>query len=124
MRRFFRYFLVGGSTLILDFCILFSLVHWARWQYLVAAGTSFVIAVSVNYFISRRFVFPDSARPVASGYAFFFSIAGAGLAVLLLLMALFVGVFHWNYLVARLVIASVVGIWNYLMNLRVTFRIR
>lgn len=39
------------------------------------------------------------------------------------LMYVFVDVMQFNYIVSRVGVAAVVGIWNYLMNLYFNFRV-
>jgi putative flippase GtrA len=88
-----------------------------------AAGVAFIIAVSVNYLLSRRLVFKGSLRSVGGGYLNFMIIAGAGL---LLVTAGMFALTSWlgvHYLVARVAIAVVTGFWNYLMNLYVNFKV-
>ena len=121
--RFFKYSAVGGSTFLFDLGLLFLLTDIFHFNYILSAGGAFLIAVSINYFISRRLVFLGTKRPLQSGYAFFIVIAGIGALAVMALMALFVGVFHWPTLLSRVAIAGVVGIWNYLTNLYLNFKV-
>src|SRR5262245_47071048 len=121
--RLSRYSVVGVSTFLFDLLLLYVLTDFLLWNYLVSAATAFTIAVTVNYVLSRHYVFKGTLRSVGSGYAAFLAIAGAGLATITVLMALFVEVFHWNYLWSRVFIAAIVGMWNYLMNLYVNFKV-
>ncbi|MDQ5955194.1 MAG: hypothetical protein QG621_197, partial [Patescibacteria group bacterium] len=50
-------------------------------------------------------------------------IAGVGALMVMSLMFLFVAIFGWPYLISRVLIASVVGVWNYLMNLFFNFNV-
>jgi len=123
LRRFLKYSLVGVSTFALDLLLLFVFVEFFSWNYLIAAGAAFCIAVSVNYVISRRFVFTGTSRPLGEGYVWFCIIAATGLATITFFMFVFVELFHWNYLLSRIVIAAMVGIWGYLMNLYFNFKV-
>ncbi len=121
--RFLRYSLIGSSTFLLDLLLLFFLTDVLGWHYILSAAVGFVVAVSLNYSLSRRFVFQGTLRSVRAGYGIFLLIAVAGLVAITGLMALFVEVFGWNYLISRIVIALIVGFWNYLMNLYVNFKV-
>lgn len=121
--RFLRYSLIGGSTFALDLFLLFVLTDIFHIHYIISAGVGFVVAVSLNYFFSRRYVFKGTLRSVHAGYGIFLLIAAAGLMAITGLMWLFVGVFGWNYLISRIIIAGIVGFWNYLMNLYVNFKV-
>ncbi len=121
--RFARYTAVSVSTFLLDLLLLFLFTDFFGWQYVFSAGVAFIIAVSINYFVSRRFVFRGTVRSVGEGYGIFLAIAFAGLITVTALMALFVGVFGWHYLISRILIAGIVGFGNYLMNLYVNFKV-
>jgi putative flippase GtrA len=121
--RFLRYSLIGGTTFLLDLCLLFVFTDIFHIYYVASAGLGFVVAVSLNYLFSRRYVFKGTLRSVHAGYGIFLLIAGVGLVAITGLMALFVGVFGWNYLFSRIIIAGIVGFWNYLMNLYVNFKV-
>ena len=123
LRRFFRYFSVGGSTFAFDLLLLFLLIDVAHVQYLVATGVSFLIALTTNYVFSRKFVFRGTLRSVHSGYGIFLLIAFSGLAIVEFTMYQLVGQYQWNYLVARIVVGAFAGLWNYFLNLYVNFRV-
>jgi len=91
--------------------------------YLLSAGLVFIIATSINYFVSQQYVFTGSARSLYSGYLFFLIIGGVGLLFIRVLMYLFVDIAHLHYVISRTLIALVVGWWNYLMNLYLNFKV-
>jgi putative flippase GtrA len=121
--RFLKYSLVGFSTFAVDLFLLYVLTDFFLLPYLLSTGLAFLIAVSANYYVSRRLVFSQTTRKITHGYYAFIIIAGVGLILVISLMALFVELFDWNYLISRVVIAGVVGIWNYAMNLFVNFKV-
>jgi putative flippase GtrA len=121
--RFLKYASVGGSTFLFDLFLLYLLIDYFNIYYVLATAMAFGVAVSINYFLSRRFVFKGSLRSVHEGYGIFISIALVGLCTVTGLMVLFVEVFHMHYLPARVITASIVGLWNYLMNLYVNFKV-
>ena len=123
LNRFFRYFSVGGSTFAFDLALLFLLIDIVHVQYLVATGVSFLIALTINYIFSRRYVFRGSLRSTHSGYGIFLLIALSGLMMVELIMYQLVGRHQWNYFFARIVVGAIAGIWNYLLNLYVNFRV-
>jgi putative flippase GtrA len=122
-KRFLKYTLVGGSTFALDLFFLFLLTDVFGWNYLIATALSFILSVSLNYLISRRYVFQGTLRSTHAGYVLFLGIAASGLLFVLLLMAICVEYFHIDYLLSRSIVALVVGMWNYLMNLYVNFKV-
>lgn len=121
--RFSKYVLVGGSTFLLDLLLLFVLTDQLHWNPVQAAALAFVIAVSVNYLLSRRFVFKGTLRGLGAGYAGFLLIAAGGVAIVTVGMHLLVEDLGVDYLVSRILIATVTGAWNYLLNLYVNFQV-
>lgn len=123
LRRFLKYLGVGCSTFLLDLLLLVLFIDLLGINHLLAAALAFLIAVSINYAISRAFVFKGTLRQVGSGYAIFLCIAGMGLALVVVGMYVLTDLFGIHYLIARICIASIVGFWNYLMNLFVNFKV-
>jgi putative flippase GtrA len=123
LKRFARYSFVGGGTFLFDLVLLFLLTDYLGINYVIAAGVAFAIAVSINYFISRRFVFKGTQRTLGRGYVNFLMIAGGGITFVMLMMYVLVSIFNAPYLVARVMVAGVTGVFNYLLNLYVNFKV-
>lgn len=121
--RALKYFSVGASTFLFDLLLLFIFVDYFGMGEVGAAGIAFLIAVTINYFISRKFVFAETERKAMSGYMIFIGFAGLGFVAVTSLMYLCVEVLEYNYLVSRIIIAAFVGIWNYLNNLYFNFKV-
>jgi putative flippase GtrA len=121
--RFLKYSVIGFTTFLLDLLLLYFFTEILQINYLVSTALAFIIAVSINYHYSRKFVFSKTKRGVGQGYYIFLTIAGLGLLLVVLLMALFVEVLNFNYVLARIIIAGMVGIYNYLINLFFNFKV-
>ena len=123
LTRFFRYFLSAASFSGLDFVILLLLVDFANIFYLEAAGVSFVIATTLHYFVARRWGFKGTSRAQGEGYLFFLAFGAISLGLTLVLMALIVEDFGWYYLLAKIVVATIIGIINFFAHYYLTFRL-
>ncbi len=123
LQRFLKYAVCGGSTFMFDLLLLALFINVLGWNPAFAAGLAFLIAVSINYNLSRRFVFKGSLRSIHEGYVGFLAIAGTGLLLITSGMYFLVDVLGWNYLFSRVLIAFFTGTWNYLLNLYVNFRV-
>lgn len=123
LTRFLKSTSVGVSTFLFDLLLLFIFIDVFAIHHVLAAGIAFLIAVSINYLISRRFVFPGSERSAATTYVFFLGIAGMGFLLVTSLMYLCVDILGLHYVVSRVVIAAVVGCWNYFLNLYWNFKV-
>ena len=121
--RFFRYTVVGGSTFLFDLSLLWILIEKFHVYYLHAAVSGFLVAVSVNYFLSRRWVFKGSQRRLAVGYLYFLKTAVVGALATGFLMWLFCTTTHGPYLLIRIIIAAIIGTVNYLIHLYLNFRV-
>lgn len=121
--RFFRYALVGVSTLAFDLLLLVALTEYVHIPYYVSTPLAFLVAVSINYALSRAFVFAGTERALYNGYAYFLLGAGAGALIITASVAFLVTYAGMPYLVARIFVAGFVGIANYLFNLYVNFRV-
>ncbi len=122
-KRFIRYSSVGFLTFCIDLLLLLFLTAYLKVPYLPATAGSFLIAVSGNYLISRRYVFRHTKRGMHAGYIYFLQFALLGMAVTTGLMWLLLSLAPLPVLYARVIIAAFVGIGNYLANLHLTFRV-
>lgn len=122
-KRFLRYASVGVSTFGIDLALLWTLAGYGRLHYVVATPIAFFVALSLNFFLSRRFAFRESDRDMVSGYGLFLGFAGIGMASTTLLMWVLVECAAWNVVIARVGVAGAVGMGNYLANLYLTFRV-
>lgn len=123
LKRFARYTVVGTSTFAIDLVLLYFLIDIVSLNYLIGAGLAFVCAISINYFLSRRYVFKGTQRDVRSGYINFIAIALVGLVIVVGGMYVLVSLLGVGYFIARFSVALLTGFWNYLLNLFVTFRV-
>lgn len=121
--RFLRYALVGGSTLAFDLLLLYVLTTYIGIPYYLATPGAFLVAVSINYLISRKFVFRGTVRSHHVGYTVFISMALIGALVTTTGVALLVTYLHLYFMLARLAVSVIVGMGNYLFNLFFNFNV-
>jgi len=122
MRRFLRYSLVGFGTFLFDLSLLFMATS-AGVPYFLATPVTFLIAVSINYAISRHYVFKGTERPISHGYMYFASIAFLGAIVTTTLVVALVQYLALHYVLARIIVAGIIGIAGYLFNLHFNFKV-
>ena len=121
--KFLTYSMIGCGTFIGDLLLLYIFTDWLNIHYVLAAGIAFLIAVSVNYLISRQVVFKGTKRGRVTGYVYFLIIAGIGLMFVTGGMYALVEWFGMYYVLARILVACITGVWNYLMNLFFNFKV-
>lgn len=123
LRRFAKYSIVGVGTFALDLLMLYGAVQYAGMAYYVATPGAFLIAVTINYVLSRLHVFRETARSWHGGYLYFALVAISAAVATTASVALLVSTLHLNYLIARTLTAGMVGICGYLINLHFNFRV-
>ena len=112
------------STFIfaIDLLLLWLLVEQAAMNKVLAAAVAFVIANSLHYFFGRWWIFRGTERKPVSGYIYFLANAGVGLAITLVLFAIFVALFPAWYLVGRVIVSVVSGLTVFVLNAVLNFR--
>ena len=123
IKRGGRYLSIGVSTFLVDLALLFFLIESLGMNVLVATGVAFYLAVSVNYFFSRKFVFKHTKRGPLAGYMYFMTFSMFALVLTVGFMALLEAYSPFHPVVHRILVACVVGIWNYGANLFLNFRV-
>ena len=123
VRRFFRYAGIGVSTLTFYLLLIAFLTQALGVPYYISTPIGFLIAVSINYVLSRRLVFQGTERALYHGYAYFIAIALAGAFAVTGAVYLLVTYLGLYFLVARIFVAGFVGMANYLINLYFNFRV-
>jgi len=124
MIRGAKYALVGVSTFTVDIIILFILVEFFSFPEYIAAAIGFIIGASINYLLSRTFVFTGTKRKLSSGYVLFILFGTVTVSVISGSMYLLVTVLRYNYLVSRIAIGGILGIGNYLANYFINFKVQ
>ncbi len=112
--EFFRFCMVGGVSLLMDYAILFALTEWAGIYYLYSSAISFSVTVVFNYWLCVIYVFKDAKKQTTRRAIIFFSTGVVGLGLNQLCMWFFVDVAGLHYLIAKLGATVIVTAWNYL----------
>lgn len=120
--QFLRYMVTSCSSFALDLGFLWMFTEVLHIYYLTSVALAFSIGVSFNYVTSRAYAFRGSTRGLVDGYFRFLVIALTGMAFILLAMHTLVETLHVEYLFARVIVGTFVGMWNYTMNAFWNFR--
>ena len=112
----FRFAVVGGICFVLEFCILYLLREFAGFALLLANGIAFVVSVIANYYLCKLVVFRNANSQSARQLTIFFGSSVAGLAINQFLMWLFAEKLLIYYLYAKVLVAGIVMVWNYILK--------
>jgi len=113
-----RFILVGGACFVLDYGLLYILTEYGGLHYLLSAGVSFTISVFVNYWLCLVCVFRGANTQTHRAKILFFGSSIAGLGLNQLLMWMLVDLFGIYYMIAKLIAAGIVMVWNYVLKRR------
>jgi putative flippase GtrA len=117
-----RFLVVGGIATALQYAILFTLAGYVGVRPLLASSIGFVASACANYTLNRRFTFRSDVN-YFTGLERFFIIAGGGLALNAIVMAVGTTIVGLHYVAAQLLATAVVLLWNFQMNRVWTFSI-
>ena len=113
-----RFVLVGGACFLLDYGLLYILTEYGGLHYLLSAGISFSISVLVNYWLCLICVFRGANAQTRRAKMHFFGSSIAGLGLNQLLMWVLVDIIGIYYMIAKLIAAGIVMVWNYILKRR------
>ena len=123
--RIFRYLFVGGTAFLFDFGVYALANRWlgdADLMIAVETAIGFLVGLTVNFLLSKQFVFTEKARGVgASGEFLVYGLIG--LIGLFLSMGLTVlGAKVMDELLARAIVAILVLFYNYFARKLLLYR--
>lgn len=122
--RFVKTSSIGAATFVLDLVLLYALVEYVGVDYRVATAVAFLLCVTLNYALARTLVFATSERSYSSGYGMYVALALLSMAIITTLVWLLVEYMLLPYLYARVLVAGLVGIFNYVMGVTVIFKVK
>ncbi|MDB5204188.1 MAG: GtrA family protein [Candidatus Taylorbacteria bacterium] len=123
-RRFLKYSIIGVSTFIIDLSLLWFLTDVIHIYYLVSTFIAFMVGVTINYFVSRRMVFNETARNLKTGYLYFLIVVSFGIVFTLGIMYILVNYAHLSIIGSRIVTSGFIGVFNFLINDTFNFKIK
>jgi putative flippase GtrA len=112
--KIFRYAAVGGAAALIDFLLFAVFAKVLGFNYLLIGAAGFIIATTVNYFLSIRYVFKSGVRFVLHkeiSLVFIISLVGLGLNQLVLYIG--IGTLGWEMLFVKVCATGSVFFWNF-----------
>lgn len=121
--QLFRYVFVGGLAFLVDSGSMLLMVRLGMNEY-VAVAIAFLLGLIANYILSKVFVFQEqSAKTNAVGEFVAYAVIGViGLGLTELLMALMLEVIGLPILLAKIIAAAIVLLWNFIARKIVLYR--
>lgn len=114
IEQMLKFGVVGVIAFVIDYGVMVLLVELFAMNPVLAAGISFVISVTFNYFASMRYVFTHRADLSRQAeFAIFVVLSIIGLGINEVLMWVGVDVLFISYLLVKLFATAVVMLWNF-----------
>ena len=112
--KIIRYAAVGGTAAVVDFVIFASFAKLIGFNYLWVGATGFIVATTINYFLSIRFVFDSGVRfGFKKEISLVFLISFIGLCLNQVVLYLGIGILGWEMLFVKLCATASVFFWNF-----------
>lgn len=120
--KFIKFGVVGCSGMIVDFGVTYLLKEKAKLNKFLSNSAGFVLAATNNYIWNRLWTFHSKNEDIPVEYLSFFIISLIGLGINNLTIYLLADRLKWNFYFSKLCATAVVMVWNFTMNMLVTFR--
>lgn len=115
--EFLKYLVVGGGAFFVDAGLLFLLTEVGHLDYLFSAGVSFLVGLITNYVLSLQWVFTvHKESSQGREFAVFGAVGLGGLLLNEILLWLLVDRVHVYYMLAKVFVAGVVFLWNFVLR--------
>lgn len=121
--RFLKYNFIGIATFLFDLLLISFFARTLGFPDLLAVAVAFVIAATINYSINRCWAFHKTMREIVAGYAYFFMIVSVALVLTLIGTYLLTTYTELSLLLSRIVVATAIGLGNFLAQSLITFRL-
>lgn len=121
--QFTRYLVVGGLAFVVDFGLLYLLTEFAGLHYLISAAIAFLFGLITNYCLSLLWVFDRRTMDNAAiEFVIFTAIGIVGLGLNEVIIWFVREKIHFHYMIAKMISAGIVLIWNFGARKSVLFR--
>jgi len=120
--KFLKFGIVGFSGVLVDFGTTYVCKELVKIPKYIANAIGFTVAATWNYFFNRIWTFESRDPAVAFEFLRFFSVSLIGLGINTLILWVLVSKFNKHFYLSKLFAIATVMIWNFGMNLWVTFR--
>lgn len=119
--KFLKFCVVGASGMLIDFGTTWLLKERIKVNKYVANSTGFILAATSNYILNRIWTFQSNDPQIASQYISFIIISLVGLGINNMVIYILNDRLRYNFYLSKLFAIAVVTLWNFLMNLLITF---
>ena len=111
--RFVRYFITGGMSAIVDLGLFWVLTQYMGIYYILAALLSFCVGFTVNYLLSRYWVFGPGRRAIAHEATLVLIVSVVGLGFHIAVLWMLVEWVSFPEMLSKIIATGLVFFWNF-----------
>jgi putative flippase GtrA len=115
-KEILRFLVVGGGCFLIEYALLYFLTEAIHIYYLYSAAIAFIVSVLINYWLCVKYVFAVKGKQNTKQASLFIGSSIGGLGINQLCMWFLVEKCGIYYMLAKIVAAAVVMIWNYFLK--------
>ncbi len=121
--QFFRYGFVGAVATVFDWCVFYVLTKLGLF-YMLSGVIAFVTGLSVNFLLSKRFVFSAEKTDFSSKTEFItYAVIGIlGLLITEAIMYVMITKLKLYFMIPKIIATGVVFVWNFVARKAVLYR--
>jgi putative flippase GtrA len=119
--KFLKFCAVGFSGMLIDFGLTWTLKEKVRINQYIANSCGFMLAVVSNYVWNRLWTFGSHNDRITTEFLSFLIISLIGVGINNLILWALTDRFRLHFYFSKLCAIGVVTLWNFSMNLLVTF---
>ena len=108
-----NFVIIGGFTTLVDLCVLIFTTERLNIPYFISNLLSFSISLSINYFLSMRFVFVVNNRKSKKDGLMFAVLSILGLVLNQSILVILTHYFGLFYVYSKIIAIFVVMVWNF-----------
>ncbi len=122
--QFFRYAFVGGWATIADWGVFALFNEIVRLHYLISAPIAFLMGLTVNYLLSKKFVFSteNSNHLASTEFAAYGIIGIIGLLMTMVIMWILTEFAGLLPIISKIIATAIVLVWNFLARKFVLYK--
>lgn len=121
--QFFRYVFVGGAATVVDWAVYFAVTTMGLY-FMISGVLAFVSGLSVNFYLSKRFVFSGegSAHSKIAEFMTYAVIGLMGLCLTEIIIFVFTEKLHLYFMIPKIIATMVVFVWNFMARKLALYR--
>jgi putative flippase GtrA len=123
VKRGAKYATVGGGTYLFDLCLIYIMTTYLGVNTTLAVGLGYLVAVNLNFLLTYYYVYRGTTQTLGQGYLFFITLIFFGALIIAYGTTYLATEFSLPLLLARSIVAIMVGTTNFLINTFFNFKL-